>query len=940
MTPFLKQLAEHYYAQGGSDSFCFVFPNRRSLMFFRKYYSEEVKKSKKTVLAPAMYTINDFFYKVSGHSISEHIDLLLILYNCYKKLRADKCEPLDEFIFWGEMILSDFNEVDKYLVDAEALFSVISDFNKIGDLGYLSEKQKEALEVFVGHIFDEDLENKKYKLSFVKTWELLLPLYRDYKAELRAQGKAYEGMVYKELADNMDVDLLKKAFPDCSKFVFIGLNQPSKSERKVLKTIKKAGLGEFCWDYSSAMIKDSANRSSLFMEQNIADLGNAFSPDPEGLKVPEINVLSVPSSIGQCKQLPEIFTRLDCEKIGLNTAVVLPDESLLIPCLNSIPADIKEVNVTMGYPISGSIIFSLMDEIFDMQLHLREDKKSGGYLFYHKQSFDILSNPLLESVMEEGEKELARKLKASLRHYLSEEDFPKEGILALIFKPIVTQLSEADSAQTDRLCHYLKEIIVELSHRLIAEGKESLELDFARDIYLAIESLEKYHLSLLPANFYKLLVKLLRRASVPFKGEPLQGLQIMGPLETRALDFKNVIILSCNEGVFPRRNVGESFIPPELRRIFELPTYENQDALWAYYFYRLIQRAEKVWMVLCSSTQQKLKSSEESRFIKQLELHFQLKVNRFVAKSPIVDFVEDDYIVKTEEHIEKLKNSNLSASALQSYLACPAKLYYSKIEELSKPEEVSEYLDRGMLGNVVHKVMQLMYDREDHNISQKFIEERLKSKDYEELIEREILASLKSPEIKGRNLIYKKLISQYIAQILKTDLSQLKERGQESFRIIGLEKFVDKKIEGFRFVGIIDRIDSFDEDSIRIVDYKTGSVKDEDIAIDESNAQAIAEAVFGKDETKRPKIALQLYLYDTFAMDKFRGKQIRNVIYQTAKLFNSGIMENAICTDFVEYMDKGLTDCLEEIQDLDINWTKTEQTATCEWCDFKNICGR
>lgn len=940
MRPFLKQLAEHYYAQGSSESFCFVFPNRRSLMFFKKYYSEEIKRDKKTVLAPSMLSINDFFYKVSGHSVSEHTELLLILYKCYKKLKGDRCESLDEFFFWGEMILSDFNEVDKYLVDAEDLFSVISDFNKIGDLGYLSEKQKEALEVFVGHIFDENLENKKYKLSFVKTWELLLPLYREYKAELKAQGKAYEGMVYKELAENMDVELLKKAFPDCSKFVFIGLNQPSKSEHKVLKAIKKAGLGEFCWDYSSTLIKDSANRSSLFMEQNIADLGNAFSPDPEGLSVPELNVLSVPSNIGQCKQLPEIFKRLNCERIDLNTAVVLPDESLLIPCLNSIPGEIREVNVTMGYPISGSIIFSLMDEIFDMQLQLREDKQNGGYLFYHKQSFDILSNPLLESVMEEGEKELARKLKASLRHYLSEEDFPKEGILALIFKPIVTQLSEADSAQTDRLCHYLKDIIVELSRRLLALSKESIELDFARDIYLAIESLEKYELELLPANFYKLLGKLLRRASVPFKGEPLQGLQIMGPLETRALDFENVIILSCNEGVFPRRNVSESFIPPELRRIFELPTYENQDALWAYYFYRLIQRAEKVWMVLCSSSQQKMKSCEESRFIKQLELHFQLKVNRFIAKSPISDIPDEQSILKTEEHIKILKGANLSASVLQSYLACPAKLYYSKIEKLSKAEEVNEYLDKGMIGNVVHKVMQILYNRKDHTIKKEFIEESLKSKDYEELIDREILNNLRSPEIKGRNLIYKKMISQYIGQILRSDLSELKKRGKESFRIIGLEQFVEKKIDDFTFVGYIDRIDSFEEDSIRIVDYKTGVVKDEDIDINAENARSVAEAVFGQDESKRPKIALQLFLYDTFAMDKFHGKKITNAIYQTTKLFNAGVMESYICPEFVDLMNEGLLKCLEEIQNLDINWTKTEQTGVCEWCDFKNICGR
>ncbi|MGN1226596.1 MAG: PD-(D/E)XK nuclease family protein [Candidatus Cryptobacteroides sp.] len=940
MRPFLKQLAEHYYAQGGSESLCFVFPNRRSLLFFRKYYAEELKRDRKTLLAPSMLSINDFFYKVSGHSVSEHTDLLLILYKCYRNLRGGKCDSLDEFIFWGEMILSDFNEVDKYLVDAEDLFSVISDFNKIGDLSYLSEKQKEALKVFVGHIFDEDLENKKYKLSFVKTWELLLPLYRDYKAELKAQGKAYEGMVYKELAENMDADLLKKAFPDCSKFVFIGLNQPSRSERKVLKTIKKSGLGEFCWDYSSQMIKDRANRSSLFMEQNIAELGNDFIPDPEGLCLPEINVLSVPSTIGQCKQLPAIFKSLDCETIGLNTAVVLPDESLLIPCLNSIPPEIKEVNVTMGYPISGSIIFSLLDEIFDMQLHLRVNQKTSEYLFYHKQSFDILSNPLLGSILTEEEKDLAKNLKLSLKHYLGEKDFPKGGILRLIFQPVVKDTQSADKNQIKQICEYLKDIIVDLSHRLLSQGKESVELDFARDIYLAIESLEKYELELLPANFYKLLGRLLRRASVPFKGEPLQGLQIMGPLETRALDFENVIILSCNEGVFPRRNVGESFIPPELRRIFELPTYENQDALWAYYFYRLIQRAEKIWMVFSSNTQQKIKSSEESRFIKQLEMHFQLKVNRFVAKSPISELQDERAIKKTKDHLIILREKNLSASALQNYLSCPAKLYYSKVEDLSKVQEVSEYLDKGMIGDVVHSVMHDLYDREDKLISRSYIKQLLKSKSFEALIDGKVLENLKSPEIKGRNLLYKNLISRYISQILRTDLRLLETKGKEEFKILGLEQFVEKKIKGFRFVGFIDRIDSFEDECIRVVDYKTGAVKDEDIDINSDNAKTVAEEVFGDDDSKRPKIALQLYLYDSFIMDKYPKKNVVNVIYQTTKLFSDSLLEKEICSDFLDYMDSGLENCLEEIKDIKQPWTKTDNVRICEWCDFKNICGR
>lgn len=952
MTPFLKQVAVHYRAQGQVERTCFIFPNQRAKSFFKKWLCEDVAASGTgPVVAPVMMTMNDFFYRLAGAARTDRIVLLLELFDRYCELN-DKAESLDDFIFWGDVLLSDFDDVDKYLVNASGLFANVSDFKSIQDTySYLTEEQVAAIKRFLAHFRSEggltvnlkSEDDKDVKVKFLRIWDILARLYAGFNTGLKAKGYRYEGQVYREVAERAGrepvVDLLSKKVPECSRFVFVGLNALNECEKLLMSRMRDAGVAEFCWDYSGGMIRDEANKSSMFLARNVVDFPQAFRLDPEGLPTPEVNVLSVPSGIGMTKQLPEILRRLPQDIPGIETAIVLPDEGLLLPVLNSIPGGIRDLNVTMGYPMGASELWSLMNDIAALQMHLR--CKDGRWMFYHRQVWSIFSNAVFKSVLTEEGRSIVEDIRKGVKYYIQQEELAGDPVMELIFKPVVTDASGKDPAAITAIQDYQQELLSGIGARLKSIPDMSVELDFARSCYLAIDKLRLRELPVLPATYFRLLGQLVSQISVPFHGEPLKGLQIMGPLETRALDFENVVILSCNEGMFPRRSVSSSFIPPELRKGFGLPTYEFQDAVWAYYFYRMIQRAGRVWMMFDSRTEG-LKGGEESRYIKQLELHFGLSVRRFVVKAPIECGPELEDIPKTEEHLQLLRDGHLSASALQNYLSCPAKFYYASVERLKEDDEVSESLDAGSIGNVFHKTMELLYKGHDC-ITAEFLDGLLADTDrIKAVVDGQIKEQLHTFEIAGRNIIFEDVVCSYVRQVLRRDRELLDSYGTDRFRILGLEQPLKDNIGGFRFIGFADRLDSFKEGEIRIVDYKTGRVQDDDFLIDEDNAAGVVDKLFGEDNAKRPKIALQLYLYDRFISSDSRYKDLAivNSIYQTSRLFVNEVENVALNEVFCGLMSDRLEGLLAEIRDLDRPWKHTDDEKTCEHCDFKMICGR
>lgn len=970
MTPFLKQVADHYYNEGKIEEKCFVFPNRRSMVWFRKHLCSAVKDV--PLLAPQMLTINDFFSRVSGVPASDRVRLLLELYDSYKALNP-KAESLDEFIFWGDVILADFNDVDKYLVDPKQLFANVADFKALQDtFEYLTDTQREAIKGFLSHFNDQsgkltvDLgtDDPDVKGRFLQIWNILYPLYVNYNKSLADKGMAYEGMVYRSLAErlkSMSVeDVFQDIFHEGTTFVFVGLNALNECEKTLLRKLRDAGRAEFCWDWSGDMIKDPQNRSSFFMADNVLEFPQAARWDPEGVECPEINVISVASSAGQAKRLPDILR----QRTGApeECAVVLPDEGLLKSVLNSIPEEIHDINVTMGLPMNGSLFYTMMADISAIQMHAV--KRKDTWLFYHKQVWDLFSSEIFRKAADEKTMEIVAKVKENARYYIPKEELTGTLLMDVIFRPVIMDPKMASTAQIASFAQYQKDVIEAIAPAIADDASLALELEYAKEYYKCINVLFEIRPEVLPMTYLRLLGQLLSSVSVPFRGEPLKGLQIMGPLETRALDFKDLVIMSANEGVFPRRSVSSSFIPPELRKGFGMPTYEYQDAVWAYYFYRMISRAEKVWMLVDSRTEG-LKSGEESRYIKQLEYHFGVPLKRSVVKFGSMKTASLPDIVKTDEDVARIKDTVLSATTLQNYLACPAKFYYGTVKGLEAEEEVAESLDYGMFGTVYHDTMRALYtseeamdpefvfnDREPRGglsgealktVSQSYIEGWLSRKeDIKAKVKALIMMQLNTIEVSGRNLVVADVIVRYIIKTLQRDLELLKKEGRDSFEILGREIKVAGEFCGQRFKGFIDRLDSFKDEQARVVDYKTGKVLEDDENIHDGNAEEIAEKIFNPDMKNWPKIALQFYIYDMLVQSRpeVRGREICNCVYSTAHLFKEPPVTVPMNRKFYEAVSAKLEAMLAQMYDTSVPFRRTDDEKTCSYCDFRMICGR
>ncbi len=970
MTPFLKQVADHYYNEGKIEEKCFVFPNRRSMVWFRKHLCSAVKDV--PLLAPQMLTINDFFSRVSGVPASDRVRLLLELYDSYKALNP-KAESLDEFIFWGDVILADFNDVDKYLVDPKQLFANVADFKALQDtFEYLTDTQREAIKGFLSHFNDQsgkltvDLgtDDPDVKGRFLQIWNILYPLYVNYNKSLADKGMAYEGMVYRSLAERLKnrsvEDVFQDIFHEGTAFVFVGLNALNECEKTLLRKLRDAGRAEFCWDWSGDMIKDPQNRSSFFMADNVLEFLQAVRWDPEGVECPEINVISVASSAGQAKRLPDILR----QRTGApeECAVVLPDEGLLKSVLNSIPEEIHDINVTMGLPMNGSLFYTMMADISAIQMHAV--KRKDTWLFYHKQVWDLFSSEIFRKAADEKTMEIVAKVKDNARYYIPKEELAGTLLMDVIFRPVIMDPKMASTAQIASFAQYQKDVIEVIAPAIVDDASLALELEYAKEYYKCINVLFEIRPEVLPMTYLRLLGQLLSSVSVPFRGEPLKGLQIMGPLETRALDFKDLVIMSANEGVFPRRSVSSSFIPPELRKGFGMPTYEYQDAVWAYYFYRMISRAEKVWMLVDSRTEG-LKSGEESRYIKQLEYHFGVPLKRSVVKFGSMKTASLPDIVKTEEDVARIKDTVLSATTLQNYLACPAKFYYGTVKGLEAEEEVAESLDYGMFGTVYHDTMRALYtseeamdpefvfnDREPRgglkgealkDVSQSYIEGWLSRKeDIKAKVKALIMMQLNTIEVSGRNLVVADVIVRYIIKTLQRDLELLKKEGRDSIEILGREIRVAGEFCGQRFKGFIDRLDSFKDEQARVVDYKTGKVLEDDENIHDGNAEEIAEKIFNPDMKNWPKIALQFYIYDMLVQSRpeVRGREICNCVYSTAHLFKEPPVTVPMNRKFYEAVSAKLEAMLAQMYDTSVPFRRTDDEKTCSYCDFRMICGR
>lgn len=949
MFTFLQQVAEHYGRKDNLDKTVFILPNKRSILHLRAEMKTALSGSP---ARPRLVSMNEFFQKLYGRETSDRITLILALYECYKSIN-DKAESLDEFIHWGNVMLSDFDNIDKYLADAQKIYVNVAEFNEYRDsFEYLTEAQKSAIEHFLSHFRDNngrltvnmDIDSKDVKTRFLRVWNILAPLYKEFNRFLDEKGLAYEGKVYRGFVESLqgkDIkEAMSKAFPGKDCFVFVGLNALNECEKAVLRGLRNAGMAEFVWDYSSKEIMDKRNRSSFFMKKNVEEFPQQFKLDLNGLSRPKVNVISVPSSIGQTKLAPAILAGVP-EADYNKTVFILPDERLLMPLVSAIPESVDEINITMGYPITESAVYACMKTLAYMQIARRSI--DGKEYIPYKLLSDISSSSVLKKALSEEESTLVEKVLREAPQQVQVETLLSGDTLKTIFSPVEGfNPNLASAQQNDALNTYLKGCVEVISSALSDENDtDQVEAEFASRYAGVLDAIRAYRLDVLPLTWLRMLDNLLRDEKIPFVGDALSGLQVMGTLETRALDFKNIVIMSTNEELFPHRSSDNSFIPPELRKGFGLPTTEYQDAVWAYYFYRLLQRAENVWLIYDCRTEGLL-SGEESRYIKQLEYHFNFDIKRFTTVAPAGVSPDEESIEKTEKDIEALHKGHLSASTMQSYLDCPVKFYYKAVKGLKDDDEPVDSVDAALLGTIFHAVMEHLYQGKT-TVSRDDLQALLSDEEVlRSLINEQLCSQARTITVEGRNIVIAEVITEYVKATLRHDLDLLMQSGSNSFRILGLERYLKASIGGYEFIGFADRIDTFEEGKIRIVDYKTGKVENDDLLINDANAEAVAEKLFGDQAYGRPKIALQLFLYDYFAKNGVvrDGEKVVNSIYSTAKLLTKPLPDVEECEAFSRIVKEKLEAKLAEISDTSIPWKRTCDKKVCQMCDFRTICGR
>ncbi|MEO1054808.1 MAG: PD-(D/E)XK nuclease family protein [Bacteroidota bacterium] len=815
-------------------NWCFVFPTRRAGVHFKKLLGERFYNM--AFWAPEVLSIEDFIVKVSGRSVSDDMSLVFELFKVYK--RHEPGIIFDNFYSWGQILLSDFDEVDRHLVDTELLYRNLQDLKEIEASFGIGEEAMEAMKQFRNLV---GIENKSRLLvEFMNTWNKVSKVHRDFKEHLLEANLAYVGMLYREVCEGLRTHQLDLNY---DKVIFGGFNALTKAEEELFDILLNDNKATIYWDADKLYLEDKREEAGVFLRQYATKWTQENSKwiTDDMLNEPkEMEVIGVQGSVGQAKAVGNILERKAYAKE--NTAVVLADEQLLFPVLHAIPKSLKAVNITMGYPLKNTSFFNLAYAV--LQLHANK-KVTGENKVYFLLStvLNVLTNPYILAF---GDREY-RKALNDLRQFKLKV-ISLEELNETIKHPLFNLVFEA-GRKASELLEMLMQLLFRIYQRFSrgASKGNDLEYEFA---YHFIKHLNKFKETLMGNNLSpgpELLTRLFKEAfqqlKVPFKGEPLLGLQVMGFLETRSLDFENIIVVGVNEGKLPPARSYNTYIPYGLRKAFGLPTFEDQDAIYAYHFKRSLQRAKNVYL-LYDTEVDSFGGGEKSRFILQMlysiekaenskiqvdDFHLSLPVSsQAKAKKPI-------QVEKTPEVMELLKrylatnetsDYSLSATALIAYVDDPFKFYLRYIAGLEEKEEYNQDFDAREFGKIVHRGLEEFYKPfEGKQVEAEEIEKMMSPSAINEMVEQALVMEeilREGQVIEGKNLLFESVIKKLMEKVLEADLAIA------PFEIVALEtQSLENTIEvdgmQVRLGGIVDRIDRVDG-SVRIIDYKTGRV--------------------------------------------------------------------------------------------------------------------
>lgn len=962
--PFLREVAEDLVGKLGNDlqHAAIIFNNKRPVAYLQDHLARIINKP---FWSPSFFTIQEFFALSSELKVADAFTQFFTLYQQYNKLimRAgeSKIEPA-KFYPIARIILSDFAQIDNDLVNADKLFEQMEEFAEVDyQFDYLTEEQQEFLKNFWSSYSEG--KHKKQQVQFIKMWQRMPELYRDYHQALKEQGLTTIGHIYRQLADGKPT--LPNFTVDFKKLVFVGFNALSRAEAVVFKRWQEQEKTLFYFDTDTYYINDPLQEAGLFLRKNLEATGlvNALGASKSFIKAnpKTVNVYKTQGQVAQAKilskALQEDYPVLKTEDNAGKIALILADESLLLPVLQTIPAHFNDgqekyavdINVTMGYPLVASSIFGLADLWLSVQTQLIQGDKDT---VYYREVEAFLSHPLTGIDEKKRSKIQERLLAEQLAEVPLHRLQAQKGLLEAFFTRIK---SSADATNALQLIfkHILEQ---QLAHKTLRQTEADLFVATIKELNRLHDALSVYLPDLTSSKELSFILSLIQRAvqgiAVPLTGEPLQGIQVMGLLESRSLDFEKVYILGVNEGLLPQTSASPSFIPDSIRRAYGLPVLENQDAISAYMFYRLLQRSSKVSLVYNAQADD-TNTGEPTRFLRQLEYESGYAFNYLEHKQSITTEKKIPVIIQKGKEVMEVLNKYLtgevalSASALTSYVNCPLQFFYKYVAKIEEPKEISENLEANYIGSMLHYVLETFYGdliAEDPMISKQRISEyrkrvpELAVKAFSEVM-------FENPNLQvnhnGMQKVVLAIVEEYANLILDYD------EQEAPFEVLALEK---KDRVNFKFQvkgqersitlhGIIDRIDR-KNGITRIVDYKTGS--------DILRYSNLAD-VFDTNGNKQNKALIQTLFY-TYVFEKANAVEwvepnlysIRNMRKEgtyfmegreKAKL--NGEKLESIKSEFVGFLEAKLA----ELFDADIPFVPTENEAGFVYSPYLTLCG-
>ena len=959
MESFLKLVAADLYkhTEGNLAHTAVVFPNKRAGLFFNEYLAQE---SDSPIWSPAYVSISELFRSLSPWEVGDPVKLVCELYKIFRR-ETQSTETLDDFYFWGEMLISDFDDADKNKVDTDKLFSNLQDLRNImDDYTFIDDEQEEAIRQFFQNFSIE--RRTALKERFISLWDVLGNIYKGFRESLASQNIAYEGMMYRHVIEHLDVDKLPY-----EKYVFVGFNVLNKVEHTLFTQLKDAGKAVFYWDYDEFYMKENrqavTHEAGEFIRRNLRDFPSPLSGELfKNLSKPkEVHYIASSTENAQARYLPQ-WIRNNLTTPEKETAVVLCNEALLQPVLHSLPAEVKHVNITMGFPLSQTPVYSFLIALLELHTH-GFNFKSGRYTF--QSVVTLLKHPYTRQLTGQAEL-LEKELTRNNRFYPLPGELGKDEFLTRLFTPLSGNLN---------LCIRLSETLQQVASIYQANTSGTEDTDafnqlYRESLFKAYTTINRFRtlieedeLTVQSETFRRLLVKVLSATNIPFHGEPAIGMQVMGVLETRNLDFRHLVLLSVNEGQLPKSGGDSSFIPYNLRKAFGMTTIEHKIAVYAYYFYRLLQRAERITLMYNTSSDG-LNRGEWSRFMLQFLIEWPHPITRQFLEagqspqgtSPITVEKTPDVMRRMQSLFDVRANpkAKFSPSALNYYLDCPLKFYYRYVAGLSAPDEVSAEIDSATFGSIFHYAAEHIYkDLTTHGkvINKEALETLLRNEvklqDYVDTAFKKLFFNVpqnEKPEYNGIQLINSAVIARYLKQLLQNDLRYA------PFTFIASEMEVDEPIDiqtpkgviKSRIGGIIDRMDSKDG-TLRIVDYKTGG---------DADTPPHVESLFIPDK-KRSNYVFQTFLYAAIMCRKQPTMKIAPAllyIHRAATETYSPVIQmgesrkpKEAVEDFSKYEKEyreRLQRLLEEIFNPEKSFTQTEIIEKCTYCDFKALCKR